>query len=116
MFMKWTPTKPVSIFWQIVFVFVIDVWAFLRIQKFKRYILIVVIPAVVLHLPTTLYPVDLECEPNWWLFLFVDTCQPFEIQMYGAIINGLFLLLSIYLVRKLSIQWNKQFSDSGTIK
>ena len=87
--MKIIATKPVSIFWQIVFVFVIDVFAFYRIKKLKRYLLIVVLPAVLLSttFSTILFQVDLECESDWLLYLIYDTCQELNVQIGSGLIK-----------------------------
>ena len=107
---KLISTKPVSLFWQTVFVFTIDVFAFYRIQKLRRWLLLVVIPAILTNIPVNIFfPTDIECESDWWLFFIYDTCQELEIQIFTGIVTGLFLVYSIYLVRKWSMQWNKQF-------
>lgn len=107
--MKGIATKPVSINWQIFFIIFIDVFAVYRIKKFRRYLLIVVIPAVLLITPINLIFTNLECEFNWLLFMIYDTCSSFELNLYDNVIAGIFLVYSIYFIRKWSIQWNKQY-------
>lgn len=117
--MNWTPTKPVSIFWQTLFVVVsvavpLNVWAFHRIKKIKQFFLIIVIPFAILStvFPLIFSPFDPECDPDWVLFLIShDSCQELEIQLVNGLIRGGFSVLSIYLVRKWSNEWNAQFKN-----
>lgn len=107
--LKIIATKPVSLFWQTVFAIFIDVFAFYRIQKLRRYLLIVVLPSVLITTPISTLATDLNCIPDWWLFFIYDTCTPLGPQIINGIIYGGFLVFSIYLVRKWSMQWNKKF-------
>jgi hypothetical protein len=119
--MNWTPTKPVSIFWQTLFVMVsivvpLNLWAFLRIKKAKQFFLIILIPAaILLTVPGLIFfPFDPECEPDWALILILyDTCQELEIQLVNGLVIGGFLVLSIYLVRKWSNEWNAQLENQS---
>jgi len=109
---KLISTKPVSLFWQTVLIFLVDVIVVYRIQKLRRYLKIVVIPSVILsNIPTLLnIPWFLNCESDWWLLAITyDTCLPFEMNVFIGIVYGGFLVFAIYLVRKWSVQWNKQF-------
>jgi len=107
--MKWIATKPVSIFWQIVFVFVIDVFAFYRIKKLRRFLLIVVLPTAIIATITSSIFTDFNCEQDWQLIVIgYDTCLSYEINIVIQMIYAAFLVYSIYLVRKWSIQWNEQ--------
>jgi hypothetical protein len=112
--LKLIATKPVSLFWQTVFAIFIDVVAFYRIQKLRRFFKLVVIPAVLLTtVPVMIFfPTDLECEPDWGLFIIYDTCQDFDVQVGVGLINAAFVIYSIYLVRKWSKEWNKKFELS----
>ena len=109
--MKWVSTKPVSLFWQVVFAFTIDVFAFYRIKKLRRFLLIVVLPAVIIGTTFSVIfsSINSECETEWLLFFIYDTCEELEVQIGSAIINSAFLVFTIYLVRKWSIEWNRQF-------
>jgi len=109
--MKGVATKPVSLFWQVVFAIFIDVFAFYRIKKLRRFLLIVVLPAVMIGTTFSVIfsSINLECETEWLLFFIYDTCEAFDVQIVAALINGGFLVFTIYLVRKWSIEWNRQF-------
>ena len=107
--MKVVATKPVSLFWQTFFAIFIDGFAFYRIQKLRRYMVIVVIPNVIIVSSISTIFTDFECEPDWWLYFIYDTCQALEIQIITNLIYGGFLVFSIYLVRKWSVEWNKKF-------
>jgi hypothetical protein len=109
--LKLIATKPVSLFWQTIFAITIDAFAFYRIKKLRRFFLLVVIPAVLLTtIPVNVFfPTDLDCMPDWVLFMIYDTCQEFNVQVYVALVEAAFLIYSIYLVRKWSTEWNKKF-------
>ena len=107
------PTKPVNPNWQIFFVvlglFMIptDIYAFLRIQKLRRYLLIVFLPhAVIVFTLVLVNPVDIECESEWFWIIY-DTCLSLESQVLDNIVVAIFTVFAIYLVRKWSIEWNK---------
>ncbi len=113
--MKLIATKPVSIFWQTVFVFVMDVIAVYRIQKLRRYVKIVVIPSLILsNIPSFLNIHSyLNCDPDWWLtWIQYNTCIPYELNIFVGIVYGGFLVYSIYLVRKWSVQWNNKIEKT----
>lgn len=110
--MKLIATKPVSLFWQTLFMILIDVIGVYRIQKLRRYLKIVVLPSVMLtNIPMFfIIPGFANCEPNMWLILITfDTCLPYEMNIFIGSVYGGFLLFSIHLIRKWSIEWNKQF-------
>ena len=107
------PTKPVNLNWQTLFVlldiFTIPtiIYAFLRIQKFRRYLLIVFLPEMVIAITLVIVnPVDMECESEWFWIIY-DTCRSFEFQVLDYAIYGGFVVFAIYLVRKWSMEWNK---------
>ena len=105
--MKWIATKPVSLFWQTVFIIILDVYAVYRIKKLRRYLALVVLPTVVIATITGTIFIDLNCITDMWLILIgYDTCLPYEINVVIQMIYGTFLVYSIYLIRKWSIQWN----------
>ena len=111
--LNYYPTKPVNLNWQTLFVildfFMIPtvVYAFLRIQKFQRYLLYVFIPEMIIAFVIILiFPTDYECEAEWFWILY-DTCQSFEVQVVYTAMYGGFTVFAIYLVRKWSIEWNK---------
>ena len=112
------PTKPVNLNWQTFFVildiFMIpaSIYAFLRIQKFRRYLLIVILPEMIIAFTIVMInPVDMECESEWY-WLIYDTCLSLEIQVLYNIIYAGFTVFAIYLVRKWSTEWNRQYEKS----
>lgn len=107
--MKIIATKPVNLFWQTVFAIVIDVFAYYRIKKLRCYLKIIVLPVVVILTVISTIFTEFVCTPDWWLFIIYDTCQPLEPQIIAGMIHGAFLVFSIYLIRKWSKIWNKQF-------
>ena len=107
--LKGVATKPVSLFYQTLFVFIIDVIAFYRIKKLRRFLLILVIPGTIITSTISSIFTDYTCEPDWMLYMIYDTCQSFELQIITSLIYAAYLVFSIYLIRKWSIQWNKQF-------
>jgi len=107
--MRIIATKPVSINWQIFFVFTIDPIAFYRIKKATRYLLITLLPAAIISTTISSIFTDFDCEPHLWLLIIYDTCIPLEPQIVIGIVYGAFLVFSIYLIRKWSMEWNKQF-------
>ncbi len=53
---------------------------------------------------------NILCEPNWSLFIIgFNVCYSLEAQIFTGMVNGAFLIYSIYLVRKWSVQWNKKY-------
>lgn len=104
--MKFRATKPVSLFWQTLFAIILDAFAYYRIKKLRRYLLIVVIPATVISTLFSSIFANLNCISDWWLYVIYDTCQTFEHEIIYALIRGGFLIFSIYLIRKWSVEWN----------
>ncbi len=107
--MKLIATKPVSLFWQTLFTFILfcDLYAFYRIQKLRRSLLIVVFPNAILSTTIASIFADFNCEPDWWLVLIgYDDCLFYGVNVLIGIIYGGFLVFSIYLVRKWSKEWN----------
>lgn len=91
--MKIIATKPVSIFWQLIFaVFlpVLDIWVFLRIKKLRKMILYTVLPPIVLLL---------------LIISFIGSTG----EILANVVILAFTILYIYLIYKWSVQWNKQF-------
>ena len=112
--MKWVATKPVSLFWQTLFIFVFDIYPVYRIQKLKRYLIINVIPSGIIATALATIFAEFDCMPNWWLtWIGYDTCVPFEMNIFVGIVYGGFLVFSIYLIRKWSVQWNENISSNS---
>jgi len=89
----------------------VDLFAFYRIEKLRRVLLIVVLPSAILSTTIGTIFADFICEPDWWLVIIgYDTCLSYEFNILIGILYGGFLLFSIYLVRKWSIQWNETFN------
>lgn len=110
--MKFKATKPVSIFWQTVFIFVLDWFAMYRIKKFRSYLYFIVLPYVVISniISIVIFPTAFDCIPDWILFFTIyDTCQLFEVNILTHGIYGGFLVFAIYLIRKWSVEWNNNF-------
>jgi len=109
--MKIIATKPVSLFWQTVFAFVFDIYAVYRIQKARRYLKIVLIPLAIIATITSSIFTDFDCVQKFDLLIIIayDSCLPYEINVILQGIYGGFTVFSIYLIRKWSILWNKQY-------
>ena len=108
--MKLIATKPVSLFWQTVFIIVIDVYAVYRIQKLRRYLQIVILPTAIIATIFSSIFTDFNCEYDWSLIVIgYDSCLPFEINLVIQMIYGLIMVYSIYLIRKWSMEWNRKF-------
>lgn len=110
---------PVKIIWQIIFTFIpiLDLWAFYRIKKLRRYFLFVVIPASVILI--IIIAVDVVTnldspmfdDPNYDPFMN-DNPAFLAISIASPIIEIGFHILTIYLVYVWSKQWNNQFQSS----
>jgi amino acid transporter len=107
---------PVKIIWQIIFTFIpiLDLWAFYRIKKLRRYFLYVVIPVfaiimtIVIGVVITSMDSPMFDDPSFDPFMSDDpTILTMNILM--PIIEIGFHIFSIYLVYNWSKQWNKQF-------
>ena len=109
--MKITATKPVSLFWQTVFAFVFDIYAVYKIQKARRYLIIVLIPSAIIATITSSIFTDFNCIQKFDLLIIIayDSCMSFETNVVLQLIYGIFLVFSIYLIRKWSILWNKKY-------
>lgn len=108
------PAKgPVRIVWQIIFIFipVLNLWAFYRIKKLRKFFLIIWIPEIVITLviiaPIILASVEQNLNEN----MLYDQFFMETIILY--IIETGFTILCIYLVYKWSKEWNKQFLGSS---
>lgn len=111
--MKLKASVPVNTNYQILFVVLsyflipLHVWGYYRIGKLRRYFQLVCVPMLFIILFGFIPPNPAECESDWWLFFIYDTCESFEYNLAYAIIESGFMIYSIYLVRKWSIQWNE---------
>ncbi len=110
---------PVKIIWQIIFTFIpiLDLWAFYRIKKLRRYFLFVVIPALailIIMIVAAVVP-NLDSpmldDPNYDPFMSDDPTF-LAISIASPIVEIGFHILAIYLVYTWSKQWNKQFQTS----
>lgn len=114
------PAKgPVSILWQILFVVfvpILDLWAFYRIKKLRRYLLYVYLPQLIIGGIIAGFILGAVFEEN-----NLDRLESFSKDLQGndlilAVSNialGLgFTVFSIYLIVTWSEKWNKQFSNS----
>ena len=111
------PAKgPVKIVWQIIFIFIpiLDLWAFYRIKKLRKFVLMVWIPEIVITMviitPIVIADVEQTLNGNPMLGdeFFIET-----IILY--IVETGFTILSIYLIYKWSKEWNKQFPDTSKV-
>lgn len=109
------PAKgPVKIVWQIVFTLipVLNIWAFYRIKKLRKYILIVLIPVTIISMviiaPQVLSEVEKIQEGN-----LMSGDQSIMTSVIQYIVDVGFTILSIYLIYKWSKEWNKQFPSAG---
>jgi NO-binding membrane sensor protein with MHYT domain len=114
------PAKgPVSVLWQIIFVVFIpflDLWAFYRIKKLKKYLLYVYVPQIIiggiiagLFLSMAFDVNSLEKVEN-----ISEDLENNELALIILnILMGLgFTVFSIYLIATWSEKWNKHFLDS----
>ena len=94
-----------------------DLFASYRIKKMRWYLLAVWIPIIAIgnivpHLMGYSERPFLNwenCEPNWFLFFVVDTCEPFDLQVFSVILTIGVIFVAVFLIRWWSKQWNKQF-------
>ena len=113
------PAKgPVSILWQIIFVVfvpILDLWAFYRIKKLRKYLLYVYVPQIIIGVIITSFILSMVFEENSLdrLESFSDDLQGNDlILVVSNIVLGLgFTIFSIYLIATWSEKWNKQFSN-----
>lgn len=111
--------KKVSVAWQIVFTFIpiADLWAFYRIRKLRRYLLYVIVPAIVISIIVSIFAALVTVSQiNEFDFIDPETAfdesvysQPLGISSYAitAVAQG----LSIYLVIIWSRQHNRQYDQ-----
>ena len=111
------PSKgPVKIVWQIIFIFipVLDLWAFYRIKKLRKFALMVWIPEIVITIaiitPIVMANVEQTLNGN---HMVGDEFIVETILLY--IVETGFTILSIYLIYKWSKEWNKQFPDTSKV-
>jgi len=106
----------VSILWQILFVVfvpILDLWAFYRIQKLKKYLLFIYVPQIVVAMVIVVFVVNMVFEENGLEMVneFSDDLNDNEIMLtVASTAIGLgFTILSIYLIATWSEKWNKKF-------
>ena len=98
-----------------------DLFASYRVKKLRLYLLIVWIPVIAIgnlvpHLmgyserPLFMWE---DCEPNWALFIFLDTCEPPDLQAFSVILAIGIMAAAVYLIRRWSKRWNKQFESTN---
>ena len=110
--------KPVSILWQIIFVVfvpILDLWAFYRIKKLRKYLLYVYVPQIIIGGIIAGFILSMVFEENSLerLESFSEDLQGNDlILVVSNIVLGLgFTIFSIYLIATWSEKWNKQFSN-----
>lgn len=108
----------VSILWQILFVVfvpILDLWAFYRIQKLRRYLLYVYVPQIAVAIVIVVFVVNMVFEENSLekVSKFSEDLDGNEILLtVASTVIGLgFTILSIYLIATWSEKWNKQFES-----
>ena len=106
----------VSILWQIVFVVfipILDLWAFYRIQKLRKYLLYVYVPQIVVGLIVVVFFISMAFEEDGMQKVteFSDNLNENELLLtITSTVIGLGLtIFSIYLIATWSERWNKQF-------
>jgi ABC-type spermidine/putrescine transport system permease subunit II len=113
------PAKgPVSVLWQIIFVVFIpflDLWAFYRIKKLKKYLLYVYVPQIVIGGIIVGIILSMAFEENSLEKLenFSEDLENNDLTLIiSNILMGLgFTIFSIYLIVTWSERWNKKFLD-----
>jgi hypothetical protein len=110
--------RPVSILWQIIFVVfvpILDLWAFYRIKKLRKYLLYVYLPQIIIGGVIAGIILSMVLEEN-----SLDRLESFSEDLQGNdlilvvsnIVLGLgFTIFSIYLIATWSEKWNKQLSN-----
>lgn len=110
--------RPVSILWQIIFVVfvpILDLWAFYRIKKLRKYLLYVYLPQIIIGGIIAGFILSMVFEEN-----SLDRLESFSEDLQGNdlilvvsnIVLGLgFTIFSIYLIATWSEKWNKQLSN-----
>jgi len=113
----------VSVGWQIVFSFIspLNLWAFYRIRRLRKYLLYVVAPSVVISVALALYLIDSteravqsgSFNPaNEW-FPYTEEQVPFVVLAYAA--SSALQGLAVYLVIIWSRQHNRQFDQPAAM-
>ncbi len=113
------PAKgPVSVLWQIIFVVfipILDLWAFYRIKKLKKYLLYVYVPQIVIGGIIVGIILSMAFEENSLEKLenFSEDLENNDLTLIiSNILMGLgFTIFSIYLIATWSERWNKKFLD-----
>ncbi len=113
------PAKgPVSVLWQIIFVVfipILDLWAFYRIKKLKKYLLYVYVPQIVIGGIIVGIILSMAFEENSLEKLenFSEDLENNDLTLIiSNILMGLgFTIFSIYLIVTWSERWNKKFLD-----
>ena len=113
------PAKgPVSILWQIIFVVfipILDLWAFYRIKKLKKYFLYVIAPQLVIAgiIIGLIFNMAFEENGIEKLENFSEDLENDDLTLVvPSMVVGLgFTIFSIYLIATWSEKWNKQFSN-----
>ena len=113
------PAKgPVSVLWQIIFVVfipILDLWAFYRIKKLKKYLLYVYVPQIVVGGIIVGIILSMAFEENSLEKLenFSEDLENNDLTLIiSNILIGLgFTIFSIYLIATWSERWNKKFLD-----
>lgn len=103
----------VSILWQIIFTFIpiLDLYAFYRINKLRKYFLYVIISLIAIMIIMITVFVSEELRTD---FRFEDdfTSQnEMYLSLLGAPIEIGFHILAIYFVYTWSKRWNEQYTD-----
>ncbi len=114
------PAKgPVSVLWQIIFVVFIpflDLWAFYRIKKLKKYLIYVYVPQIIIGGIIAGLILSMAFEGNGLENLenFSEDLENNDLALIiSNILMGLgFTIFSIYLIATWSERWNKHFLDS----
>ena len=113
----------VSILWQIIFVVFVpflDLWAFYRIKKLRKYLLYVFVPQLVIGIVVTGLILGMAFEEN-----SIEKLENFSnygknnelaLNIVGVSMGLGFIIFSIYLIVTWSERWNKQFSDSDQLR
>ena len=113
------PAKgPVSVLWQIimvVFVPILDLWAFFRIKKLRKYLLYVYVPQLLIGGMIAGLIIGMAFEENGIEKLenFSEDLEANELVLViPSIVMGIgFTIFSIYLIATWSEKWNKEISD-----
>jgi len=95
-----TFAKPVKMWHQIVFLFIpiVNLWAFYRIQKLTKFALYVLVPNIVVNIPLNAI-VTTSDDPSWFIVSIV--------LMIG------FIILQVYLMKKWTLDWNAKFPQTN---